>query len=818
MKRFPVLILALFFPIFASAAIENPYVVDEKPRVLFGDSVEWNGHYGLENYAYEYVNGYLHITFTYTHGPFFPGYPPVLYITGSDPRSTSTPEVIANEVILELTPFSGGIGAPSGWYTYDIQFYENLYHVTIKLSGVSVAYEFDKSYSGSGDNKWAALANNHPNVGDNQSMAFTPVPVKETGPVEECCSSVLFLPGMKGSVLKMGSDTLWPATFFGNDLPALALTEEGESVNNVYVDGILQEFANADIYLPFSTFLDGLVSETLINDWLPMAYDWRFSPEKILADGVKTESETIDIIEEIEELASSSQTGQVTIVAHSMGGLMGKAIIKELEALGKDDLIDSFVMVGTPQLGTPQAIGALLHGYDEDILGGFVVGPAQARTVSQNMQSAYNLLPSRKYFEEVIDPVITFDPQASFTQEWRDFWGEDGINDYSGFSSFLTATGVTRERPGELDLRNPEVLRADLVNTADETHQVYDNYALPSHIRTVQVAGWGFPTVKAIHYRNRHGQPSYDVAFTVEGDKTVVYKSAIASVGETYFFDLATYNSLEDTPDFQHRSVLNSLPIQDLIKTIVEENDVTTNSFVRITKPLPDDVTRALIVSAHSPVILGVYDEFNNFTGIDPNQDLSAEILSITEDIPGSAFLYTSESQYIFLPKEGLYNFVYTGIDNGSTTIEIKDFTADVVTPITAYSDISTTELTTATFTVNSENPDTTIIKLDTDSDGELDEIIVSDDADIYDLLALLKDKIKSLNIKEKLKVNLLKKIENLEKKIEKKKAKDKSLETIKKKVGNLIKRILKKEEKSVVSEADAQEIIKLLEQIENAI
>src|SRR3989344_6040031 len=78
-----------------SAAITNPYTVDEKSQVLFGDSTEivsvvtsmsgsvsTTTYKGLENYTQDYVNGFIHITFTYTHhSNNFAGYPPSLYIT-----------------------------------------------------------------------------------------------------------------------------------------------------------------------------------------------------------------------------------------------------------------------------------------------------------------------------------------------------------------------------------------------------------------------------------------------------------------------------------------------------------------------------------------------------------------------------------------------------------------------------------------------------------------------------------------------------------------------------------------------------------------
>lgn len=76
------LLLALFlvFPSLLRAEITFPYTVDEKPQVLFGDSGSpIDSHLGLENYTYDYVGGYLHITFTYTHHlGAFASYPPYI--------------------------------------------------------------------------------------------------------------------------------------------------------------------------------------------------------------------------------------------------------------------------------------------------------------------------------------------------------------------------------------------------------------------------------------------------------------------------------------------------------------------------------------------------------------------------------------------------------------------------------------------------------------------------------------------------------------------------------------------------------------------
>jgi len=93
MKNFILLfLLSLSFIVFlsgaklVSAAILNPYVVDEKPQVVFGDSQYVLTYFGLENYAQDYVGGYVHFTFTYTHDACcYASYPPIVYITDIDP-------------------------------------------------------------------------------------------------------------------------------------------------------------------------------------------------------------------------------------------------------------------------------------------------------------------------------------------------------------------------------------------------------------------------------------------------------------------------------------------------------------------------------------------------------------------------------------------------------------------------------------------------------------------------------------------------------------------------------------------------------------
>ncbi len=165
----------------AEAEITSPYTVEERTQVNFGDATSVAGHYGLENYAHEYVGGYLHITFTTTHHTCcFSSYPPLLYITNIDPTTASSVMVLATNVIYQLL---SGTHA-TDWYAYDIQFDATGYTATVTQAGATLIDSTHTNVSGMVDTDYAALANNYPIAPPSDfSMSFAPLLVHEVPPV-----------------------------------------------------------------------------------------------------------------------------------------------------------------------------------------------------------------------------------------------------------------------------------------------------------------------------------------------------------------------------------------------------------------------------------------------------------------------------------------------------------------------------------------------------------------------------------------------------------------------------------------------------------
>lgn len=156
----------------ARAEITSPYTIDEKARVYFADMTAVSGYEGLENYNYEYVGGYLHITFTTTHhNCCFSSYPPLLYITALNPTSTTTPTVRATDTIFHLLAGTHG----TDWYAYDVQFDATGYTTIVKKAGVTEIKNEHHNVSGQSDTDYVSVANNYNLAPSNLfSMAFTP--------------------------------------------------------------------------------------------------------------------------------------------------------------------------------------------------------------------------------------------------------------------------------------------------------------------------------------------------------------------------------------------------------------------------------------------------------------------------------------------------------------------------------------------------------------------------------------------------------------------------------------------------------------------
>ena len=608
----------------------------------------------------------------------------------------------------------------------------------------------------------------NPNQGEVYVLSFT---VEELIPEEPSgASSVLFLPGIQASRLYQDGffgteDQIWePTNLFSQDVRNLRMTVDGESVNDVYTRDIMDTVPGiGDIYAEFSNFMDNLVEEEVIADWTPFAYDWRFDVFDIAGNGAQYENSLESPVEEVLRLAASSTSGRVTIVAHSNGGLLAKAVVDELEERNQADAVDRIVLIGSPQLGTPKAIGTILHGYDQQALyRGFVpvIESDVAREVINNLPGAYSLVPAAAYFEESPAPLVRFD-DSEVVSDLRDAYGSE-ITDFDTYVDFLLGNNETLNRSLEEPVSFPATANEQLLTAAIQSHaNRLDNWIAPAGVEVIEVVGVGLPTMKSILYRGvtETGSCNLDdpsdgcegdviikpyAELTLLGDETVMQISAEGYPGdkEKYFLNLEALNLFNRDNNFpanNHGNITESQSVLSLVQTVLENEEVTDLDFISQTQPELTEQYSIEIID--SPVQILTEDEAGNQTGVVGE----GEDRSIKVEIPGSQYFEFGDTKYLVVPANtdrtttltgesaGGYTLTVVTLDAGSQEIVHEISNATVTPEMIANYGVSNGVFSSITTDFNGDG----VNDLETTIDGE---IIESDPASYQQLRKAIKE------------------------------------------------------------------------------
>jgi pimeloyl-ACP methyl ester carboxylesterase len=480
--------------------------------------------------------------------------------------------------------------------------------------------------------------------------------------------------------------------------------------------------------------MNNLKKNHTINDWEPLPYDWRLSYNDILNNGSKEgdniyygkASSAPFILQEIKHLAETSKTGKVTIVAHSNGGLLTKALMQKLEAQGLTGLVDKIIFVAVPQIGTPAAIAAILHGEDQGLpFAGFNIflSNSTARTLAGNAPGAYALLPSANYFTYVDTPPITF--SNPLVTGWRAFYG-DLIHSKERLHQFLVDV-MGRSAPLESDTSRPSILRENLLTAAENIHQNLDTWKAPPGVKIIEIAGWGIPsTISSIDYSNGTVDSTLPVkmtpTFVSDGDGTVVSPSALWMGGpsiERYWLNLAKYNSdhkFSNPMGRSHKDIFEVTQVRDFITKIIQnQNSTSLSPLITTTEPISESNIKHLQFALHSPLSLDLYDNLGRHTGI------STTTGRIEEGIPGTYYQEFNEIKYIFSEEGSENHIAMSGYAPGTFTFNIDESVGGIVTASTTFANIPTTPQTKVSFSVQNTLATASNLAVDTDGNGTID-------------------------------------------------------------------------------------------------
>lgn len=536
-------------------------------------------------------------------------------------------------------------------------------------------------------------------------------------------SSVLFLPGIQASRLyKVGlagsEDQIWEPDS-NQDVGQLAMTETGDSVNQIYTKEIMQEIAfptlGTNVYKSFAILMNTLKGTKIIKDWTPFAYDWRFDVNEIATENVNYKNEVKNLVSEIEKLATSSYTGKVTIIGHSNGGLVGKMLISELDRQGKANLIDKLVMIGTPQLGAPKAILAMLHGYDQQALGGLLISSENARNVMRNMPGVYGLLPSAEYFSK--SPGVMVAADTSNTTASIRAYGQ--VSSLTALNNFLTDS--LNQRNDIVPINEPLTLNSTVLQNSLITKQKLDSWLPPAGVKVYEVVGTGNATIKGFQYQAFPCRLGYLTCstgnymkavpiVTSSGDETVPVISASGQDGDkvTGIIDLIGEAPNILVRPYKHVNLTESPAVQSFVQSIIKF------SYLNDTLEIPEytNVTRNFkVIGVHSPVSLVITDSAGKKVGKIGDE--------IKEDIFGSQYLDLGDSSYVIVPDETLFTAELQGKDTGVYSITIDTLKNNTQSRTYNYMGASTTPTMKASFAFATSGY--TNIKTDFNSDGIMD-------------------------------------------------------------------------------------------------
>jgi pimeloyl-ACP methyl ester carboxylesterase len=572
----------------------------------------------------------------------------------------------------------------------------------------------------------------------------TSISIPDTTPKH---SSVLFLPGIKASRLYKTSvtacslnceDQLWEPNA-NSDVEALFMNPDGTSVDDsVYTRDVIDEaYGTINVYKSFLEKFGEMKSDGDIADYSVVPYDWRLSFDDILNSGTKTGNtisythETSDpyIISELSRLAASSDNGKVTIIAHSNGGLLAKALLQKLSDTHNPLLakIDKLILVAVPQLGAPTSITSLLHGYNEHIppFIPLALTDSVARKFANNMPGAYQLLPSNNYFTYVDTPVVTF---GSGMSDWADRYGEV-IHSEETLHNFLTDT-FGRVESDNSNTHTPTYLQGNLLSASETVHETLDNWSPPSGIQVTEIAGWGIPTtMSGVEYYMDHGQVKFNPVWTIDGDGTVTTPSALWANGNAsttrYWVDEGQYNK-DNRPrtfggifPFNHGNILEIPQVLSIVKDDFEDQS-NSDLPAYLSTSTPDSIRTGtrLVYSLHSPLTLDIFDNLGNHTGI------STTTGQIEEQIPGTYFIQIGDVKYIFTGSDTPTNIQMSGYDTGTFTFTIEQMQGDSTVSQVTFQDIPTNPTTHVNMSVSSDIHTLSSLNIDSDNNGIADIIL----------------------------------------------------------------------------------------------
>lgn len=503
-----------------------------------------------------------------------------------------------------------------------------------------------------------------------------------------CCSNVLFVPGIQASRLYMagglfGENQLWEPNR-NADVEKIYLNNNGDPIHSgIYTRDVIDTTNIAggagfdvDIYKGFIDRMNSLVGDKTINKFESLPYDWRFDQDKIARGNISLASDEYNFVDKLKEFASSSKTGKVSVVAHSYGGLVLKSLLASVKNnTALTTLIDTVVLIASPQKGAPKSIASVLYGDDQQIGKGLILSKSTAQKLAENSPSVYSLLP-QKNFDQI--PLVFLDSNITDPNFPGKINGGN-IKTRTMLNQFIKDMAPKADGlAGNIN----ETMLASSTNMS-----IYGVADFPRNVATYQIAGTGLQTTYGLKYESRSAckPDERGVCQTIReidhrsvnnslGDGTVPLESALALPVQSYIVALNKLNQ-ESGKNISHADIVSSADVSGLIASILKQATTTFASpyiSYRANGSGQTSLTNNknnIQISVHSPANIMITDTSNRKTGAYtiPNSDIKG----VLEQIPNSKYEEIGEGKYVTLPQEKISKVEIIGTDYGSFTLKM---------------------------------------------------------------------------------------------------------------------------------------------------
>ena len=191
---------------------------------------------------------------------------------------------------------------------------------------------------------------------------------------------VVLIPGFGGSELWSGKTQLWP-----NLQKLMTQNDPSDYWGEVSVRGILREISIVPGLFKMESFgsiVDFLVDELGYQpqrNLLEFAYDWR--------QDVRASAQLLKVAVRQWRTTRPTPADRVTIIAHSMGGLVTRYYLQQLDG---SEAVERAIFMGTPHRGSTSALALALAG--KGVLP-FNLPLSSVKSVVSGFPSLYQLLP-----------------------------------------------------------------------------------------------------------------------------------------------------------------------------------------------------------------------------------------------------------------------------------------------------------------------------------------------------------------------------------------------------------------------------------------